>query len=157
MATKPTVLPKWADSDQTDPISLSNNVLTPPPIMQTYGWTYKQFPPRNFLNWLGRYTYRWLDWLKQQEEQAVVTDGNGVGLFVTNNALIMLYATDPINPGRYIMAVGYKGNGGVAPILNVVNSTTLGLGVATASGNYPITGGSSPANLIVCGQSKIIA
>lgn len=154
MATKPSVLPVWADSDQTDPISGQNNVLTPPPEKQQYGWSRLEFPPRNWFNWLGRYTYRWLAWLKQQEEQSVVTDGDGVGLFTTNNALITLCAVNSNNPTSYIFAVGYK-QGGSAPALNVVSNSVLTLGVGTISGDQPIAGASA-ANVIVYGQTKII-
>lgn len=154
MATKPTVLPVWADSDQTDPTSGQNNVLTPPPDKQQYGWNRLEFPPRNWFNWLGRYTYRWLAWLKQQEEQAVVTNGSGVGLFVVPNGLIFLYAVDKVTPANYVFAMGYKASG-VAPVLTKISNNVLDLGVGTISGNQPITGGTS-GNVIAYGQTKII-
>ena len=153
--TKPDQLPMWADQDQVSNVSLQNNVLTPPPALQQYGWTYKQFPPRNFFNWLGRYTYRWIAWLNQQESQSVVTDGNGVGLFITDDALIYLYAVDKLTPANYIVAVGYKG-AGVAPVLNVIDSNVLTLGASTTGGNQIISGGTA-ANIIANGQSKIIS
>jgi len=155
MVSKPSTLPKWADTDVIDPVSGQYNVVEPPPEKQTNGWDRLEYPPRNWFNWLGRYTYRWLNWLKQQEEQAVVTDGNGSGLFVTDNALITLHAVDSTTPANYIYCVGYKGSG-VAPSLTVVSSNILTLGAGTISGDQPISGGTA-ANLIVWGQSKIIA
>ncbi len=152
--TKPDQLPLWADQDLINPISLQNNVLVPPPSMQQYGWTYKQFPPRNFFNWLGRYTYRWLAWLNQQESQSIVTDGNGIGLFPTDDAMIYLYAVDKETPANFIFAVGFKGTGN-APVLNVIDSNVLTLGASTISGDQVISGGTA-ANIIANGQTKII-
>lgn len=154
MVTKPTVLPQWAEQDQTDPVSLQNNVLTPPPEKQQYGWDRLEFPPRNWFNWLGRYTYRWIAWFKQQEEQAVVTDGNGVGLFPVDDALIFIYAVDKVTPANYIFAMGFKGAGST-PTLNVIDNNVLTLGASTISGDQVISGGTA-ANIIAYGQSKII-
>lgn len=153
--TKPDQLPMWADSDQVSTISLQNNVLTPPPALQQYGWTYKQFPPRNFFNWLGRYTYRWLAWLNQQESQSVVTDGDGIGLFPTEDAMIYLYAVDIVTPANYIFAMGYKATG-VAPALNVISNNVLSLGASTTTGDQIISGGTA-SNIIANGQTKLIA
>lgn len=154
MVIKPDQLPMWADSDQVDPISGSNNVLTPPPEKQMYGWARLDYPVRNWMNWLGRYAYRWIAWLDQQEQQAVVSNGNGVGLFVTPDALITLTAVDTTNTSNFIYAVGYKAAGSV-PVLNVIQNNVLTLGVGTISGNQPISGGSA-SNLVVYAQSKII-
>jgi hypothetical protein len=153
--TKPDQLPMWADQDQVSNVSLQNNVLVPPPALQQYGWTFKQFPPRNFFNWLGRYTYRWLAWLNQQEAQSVVTDGNGIGLFITDGAMIYLYAVDKVTPANFIFAIGFKGSG-VVPVLNVIANNVLTLGASTTGGNQIISGGTA-ANIIANGQSKIIS
>src|SRR5260221_13832836 len=96
--TKPDQLPMWADQDQVSNVSLQNNVLVPPPALQQYGWTYKQFPPRNFFNWLGRYTYRWLAYLSQQEAQSVVGAGTGQTYFDSvNGGLAYIYVVDTGN------------------------------------------------------------
>jgi len=153
MVEKPTVFPVWAEQDQVDPVSLQNNVLTPPPEKQQYGWS-RQFPPRNWFNWLARYTNRWLQWLSQQESQSIVTDGNGVGLFPTDGALVILYAVDSANPTHFIFATGYK-QAATNVALNVIDSDTLTLGSATTTGNQPISGG-TPSDIIVYGQTKII-
>lgn len=68
----PSVLPKWADQDIIDPISNQNNVTTPPVTEQNLGWGFKEFPPRQWFNWLGRYTYRWLAYLKQNDSKSTV-------------------------------------------------------------------------------------
>lgn len=67
---EPTTLPTWAVLDQVDPTSNQNNVLTPPPQQQQYGWGFHEFPPRNWFNWLGRYTYQWLAYFKQQNPRS---------------------------------------------------------------------------------------
>lgn len=156
MATKPATneLPKWADTDTTDPVSGQNNVIEPPPEKQESGWERLEYPPRNWFNWLARYTYRWLLWFKQQEEQAVITDGNGVGLFPTDGALITLHAVDSATPANFIYAVGYKG-AAANPVLNVVDSNVLTLGAATVTGDQAISGGTA-GDIIAWGQTKII-
>ena len=155
MATKPTVLPKWADGVAVDPISGQQNVTTPPTEKQNAGWDRLEFPPRNWFNWLGRYTYRWLNWLKQQEEQAIITNGAGEGLFPTDGALITLYAVDITIPTDYLVAVGFK-ESGVAPVLTVTHSNTLTKGASDVTGKQAIATGSGDANIIIWGQSKII-
>ena len=153
MATKPTVLPKWANIDVADQVSGQNNVIEPPQEKQDSGWARLEYPPRNWFNWLGRYTYRWLDWLKQQEEQAVITDGNGVGLFPTDSALITLHAVDSVTPANYIYAVGFKGVG-ANPVLTVLNNNVLTLGASTITGDQIVSGGAA-GDIIIWGQSKI--
>lgn len=154
MVSKPTTLPKWAENDVVDPISQQNNVLEPPTEKQDEGWSRLEFPPRQWFNWLSRWVYRWILWFKQQEEQSVVTDGDGVGLFVTDDSLIEIVAVDKVTPANYLYAVGYKGAGS-APVLNVIDSNVLTLGAGTIGGDQPISGG-TPSNVIVYGQTKII-
>lgn len=154
MVSKPPQIPNWATNNIVDPTSGQPNVVTPPPEKQTYGWSFKEFPPRQWFNWLGRYTAQWINWFNQQESQSVVTDGNGLGLFLTDTALITLYAVSKNNPTSYIVATGYKAPG-VAPVLNVVSSSVLTLGVGTIAGDQPISGASA-ANVIVYGQTKVI-
>lgn len=156
MADKPDQLPQWAELDQVDSVSQQNNVLVPPPEKQNYGWARLEFPPRNWFNWLGRYTYRWLRWFDQQESQSVVTDGNGTLLFTTENALIEIVAIDTTNPDNYLRAVGYKAAGS-APVFATgsIDANVLGLGSGTITGDQPITGGTA-GDIIVYGQSKII-
>lgn len=153
MADKPTVVPLWAMDNVVDPLTGIPNVQTPPIEKQNNGWIL-QFPPRQWFNWLARYTAEWILWLKQQEEQNIVTNGDGVGLFPTDGALITLTAIDSTTPANYIYAVGYKG-AGVDAVLNVIDSNGLTLGTPTITGDFPITGG-TPANVIVYGNSKVI-
>lgn len=154
MVSKPSTLPKWAENDVVDGVSGENNVIEPPAEKQNIGWSRLEYPPRNWFNWLGRYTYRWLNWLKQQEEQAVVTDGNGVGLFPTDDALITLHAVDSTTPANYLVAVGYKASA-TNPALTVIASNTLTLGAATVTGDQAISGGTA-GDIIAWGQTKII-
>lgn len=161
MVSKPSTLPKWAENDVVDNVSGENNVIEPPAEKKNIGWSRLEYPPRNWFNWLGRFTYRWLNWLKQQEEQAVVTNGDGVGLFPTDGALITFYAVDIVDPTHYLVATGYKASA-TNPVLTVTSSDTLTLdtGNFTVTGNAPITtatiSSSDPDNCIIWGQSKII-
>ncbi len=147
MATKPDQLPIWADLDQVDPVSQSNNVLTPPPAWQSYGWIRGQFPPRNWFNWLGRYTYRWIKWLNQQESQAVVTDGTGAtpSYPLVFPGLAYIYVVDtgnsanvyhgmvylPASPGSPVPFVDIKKVGITTPQVAVDGSVTISGGTGT--------------------------
>lgn len=155
MVLKPTILPEWAENDVVDPVSGQNNVLEPPTEKKLEGWARLEFPPRNWFNWLGRYTNRWLSFLKQQEELAILTDGNGGGLFPYDGSvgtLITLTAVDLTNPANYIFAVGAK-IPGVAPALTVVSNNVLTLGAGTLAGDQIINGGTA-SNILAWGQTK---
>lgn len=99
--------------------------------------------PAQWANWLFNRIFKHIN-------RDVVTDGNGVGLFVTENAMIRLEAFDIADPNKYLVAIGYKA-AGVAPSLKVISSATLTLGTGTINGNQPITGG---ANVKVVGYSR---
>lgn len=155
MVSKPTELLVWADQDVIDPVSGQNNVLTPPTEKQQVGWVRQEYPVRQWMNWIGRMSGRWIAYLKQQEEQSIVTNGNGVSLFPYDGALITLTAVDRSNPANYLFAVGYKA-ASQKPTLNIVVANVLGIDVANATltGTVPITGGTA-SNIIAWGQTKL--
>ena len=97
---------------------------------------------------------QWLNWLFQKLfkhiNRDVVSDATGVGLFVTENAMIRLEAFDIADPNKFLVAIGYKAPG-VAPSLKVIQSATLTLGTGTVNGNQPIVGG---ANVKTVGYSR---
>lgn len=80
MATKPTVLPKWAEDDQVDPVSGESNVYEPPENRKLSGWNRREIPPRQWLNWLARYYYRWILWAKEEIERLLSSAFAGRGL-----------------------------------------------------------------------------
>lgn len=59
MADRPQDFPRWAELDKTDPESGQQNVIEPTESRKDYGWDYQELPPRQFLNWLGRTSYKW--------------------------------------------------------------------------------------------------
>lgn len=63
---QPDEFPDWATMDQVDPVSHINNVVSAPLEMQESGWLRQQFPPRQWFNWLARYTGLWIRYLNQQ-------------------------------------------------------------------------------------------
>jgi hypothetical protein len=67
---QPTEFPDWATQDQTDPVSHINNVVTPPLEMQQSGWHRQEYPPRQWFNWLARFTGKWIRYLNQQAGSA---------------------------------------------------------------------------------------
>jgi hypothetical protein len=79
MATKPTKLPQWAalsdgsDNDVVDGVSGKNNVVEPTLGQKELGWTFKQFPPRQFFNWLARLTFQWLKYVDDSINQELNT------------------------------------------------------------------------------------
>jgi hypothetical protein len=64
--TRPTEFPAWATSDQVNPTSGQNNVVTPDAAHKTFGWDFKEKPPRQYFNWLGRLQYEWSLWFDQE-------------------------------------------------------------------------------------------
>lgn len=152
MVSKPSTLPMWAENDVLDPISGQYNVVEPPTEKKTNGWSLGEQPARNYLNWLGRFAYRWIAWFKQQEEMKVVTSATGVGLFPLNDAVITLTAVDLADKTKYIQAFGIK-IAGANPNWSVTNAAGLSFGAATITGNQAVTGG---ANVVITGESSVI-
>jgi hypothetical protein len=127
------------------------NITQPPDAVMSAGFipataTSRGQPlPAQWLNWIFNRIFKHIN-------RDVVTDNLGVGLFVTENAVIRLEAFDIANPARFIIAVGYKA-AGAAPVLTVVSSATLTLGTPTINGNQPVNGG---ANVRIVGYSRQI-
>lgn len=99
--------------------------------------------PAQWLNWLFNHLFRHIN-------RDVVSDASGVGLFVTENAMIRLEAFDIADSNKYLVAIGYKAFG-LAPSLKVISSATLTLGTGMVNGTQPITGG---ANVKTVGYSR---
>ena len=99
--------------------------------------------PAQWLNWLVNRLFKHIN-------RDVVTDNLGVGLFVTENAMIRLEAFDIADPNKYLVAIGYKADG-VAPSLKVISSATLTLGTGTINGDQPVIGGT---NVKIVGYSR---
>ena len=125
------------------------NIAQPPDAVMTSGFIPEtaaargQPLPAQWLNWLFHKVFRHIN-------RDVVSDGTGVGLFKTENAMIRLEAFDIADPNKFLVAIGYKASGS-APSLKVVSSATLTLGTGTISGNQPIVGG---ANVKTVGYSR---
>lgn len=132
------------------------NVEAPPDSLFLSGFIPEQAGARGmplvaqWLNYLFRQLYRYTNRIK-------ITDGNGVGLFPYLNSTISLQVIDTGDVSKFLYAIGYRSADPAAlPFLRIVNSSGLTLGTATASGNYPINGGSSAANLKLTGINNSI-
>jgi hypothetical protein len=149
----------WAEEDELEPIVNNYNVVDPPPEKQLAGWSYKEFPPRNWLNWLARWTYRNLAYLIQQEKLEVMAGATGVGLFPLPPAgfsLCILYAVDIAVPANYVFAIG-SNNGGTINFAYKQNNVLDIPSNPIVGPDVPISGGSGPNNVLVCGQTKAVA
>ena len=153
---RPTILPVWAVQDQIDVDSLQNNVLTPPVEMQQYGWQRLQFPPRNWFNWLARYTYQWLAYLSQQDAQSTATSDNTGAtpiVDVVNGGMALIFVIDTTTPANYYEGITYippAYGGGTS--FTTIASSTLTVGTIAANGGVIVSGGSG--SYIVYGQMK---
>ena len=149
--TRPTVLPVWATDDQVDPVSQSNNVLTPPPQLQQYGWPRGAFPPRNFFNWLGRQTYLCLAYLMQQAGFSTTTSNNTgtvplVDVVNGGIATITIVDTDPASTALFYQGTVYVPPGYSSGTLtfNSIASASLSPSVIAANGGVTASGGIGP-------------
>lgn len=158
MIPQPSVFPVWAAQDQIDPISGQNNVLTPPTAQQQFGWVRQQFPPRNWFNWLGRYTNQWIQYLAQQQNQAVIADGTGTTpLFnFTTGGLCVLWVVDTGATSNFYNGMAYFPPLSASPVaLNTINSSVLSVGTGIqTNGTVTISGGTGP--YICWGQTKTL-
>lgn len=159
MVSKPTIFPKWADQTRVDPISGQENVTTPPAEKQNYGWNFNEQPPRNWFNWLGRYTYRWLQYLAQMNDQEVTTtDATGATtLFdVVNGGMCLVYIIDTGAFSTWYEGITYippSYSSGTTTFRQVAaNGSTLTIGAISAGGGITVSGGTG--NYVIYGKTK---
>jgi hypothetical protein len=62
---KPDEVPEFAKNDIVDPSTGQNNVAEPPTSKKNAGWAWQEKPARNWMNWLHRKTYQWIDYFNQ--------------------------------------------------------------------------------------------
>lgn len=148
MIARPTIYPQWATDDIVDPSSGQNNVVTPPTEKQTDGWDLKEFPPRQWFNWLGRYTYLWIKWLDQQQQTLRVNDGSGASpIFpnITVGGLAILSVVDTGNPALFYQGMAYIPPALATPVtLLEIKSATLTVSTISITGVVTVTGGTGP-------------
>ena len=155
MVSKPSILPQWAESDVVDPISGQNNVLEPPTEKQDEGWDRLEFPPRQWFNWLARYTYRWLSWFNQQEEQSRVIANTDVIADVVTGGMCIIYAIDTAVPANFYHGIAYIPPSPGGPItVTEIDSSTLTVSTINVAGEITVSSGTGP--YIVYGQMKTI-
>jgi len=157
MVSKPTTLPKWAENDVQDPVSGQYNVIEPPPEKQLSGWARLEFPPRNWFNWLARFTYRWLQWLDQQESQSRTVDNTGADAVcdTTTGGLCKINIIDTTTPANSYVGIAYVPPSPGGPItITKIGGITLTVSTISAVGIMTVAGGSG--NYIINGQMKTI-
>jgi hypothetical protein len=159
MATKPTVYPTWAESNVVDPTSGQNNVTTPPLDKQEFGWAFTEKPPRNWFNWLGRYTSLWIKWLAQQEAQSTtVNQANAATtpiVDIATGGMVIIYAVDTDTPANYFHGIAYVPPSPGAPVTVTIISNNV-LTVSTISVTGVVTVAGSGGNYILNGQMKTV-
>lgn len=154
--TRPVIYPVWATEDVVDPVSGQNNVVTPPTEKQTNGWDLSEFPPRQWFNWLGRYTYEWIAWLDQQQQaqQTLVANaGNSytVQIFpnVTVGGLALLAIVDQGAATNFYQGTAYIPPSPGSPVtLNTIASSVLTVSTISITGVVTVSGGTGPYLLV---------
>ena len=65
--TEPTTdLPKWANLNPTDPVSLQDAIVEPSTSKKNDGFIFKERPPRQDFNWFFNLAGLWNAWFKQE-------------------------------------------------------------------------------------------
>jgi hypothetical protein len=111
--TKPTTLPAWATLDVVDPTSGKNNVVEPSLTIKNRGWDFKEKPPRQWWNWLGRITSAWITWLSQWFTGAVNIIDYGAdptGILSSDAALTAAFAAGNsifVPAGTYLITASH--------------------------------------------------
>lgn len=62
---KPTYIPEWATDDVYNAETETYNVVTPDAAKIELGWNAYEKPPRNYMNWLQRGNYQWIEYFEQ--------------------------------------------------------------------------------------------
>lgn len=77
--TRPTKKPEWAMNDVEQTIVYEgetyvvNNVVEPSAAKKLSGWLYQDIAIRNYMNWLGRTTCEWINYLDAPDVHTVAT------------------------------------------------------------------------------------
>ena len=154
--TPPSALPLWAVQNQIDPVSLQNNVLVPPAVMMQYGFYRKQFPPRQWFNWLFRTINDWIAYLSQQSGQTIVTDGTGAtpAFDVVHGGLATIQVIDTGAPSNFYTGLAYLPPSPGSPTAwnTTATSSTLTVSSISVTGTVTVTGGTGP--YIVVGETN---
>jgi hypothetical protein len=106
MVEKPDKLPVWASEDTYNDTTCQYNVVEPPQDKKRSGWDYLEFPVRNWMNWLQRKTYEWLDFLSKEQARRIIIRGAAIKP-VLGNQLLMLYVTCESDSGIFYVGIGY--------------------------------------------------
>lgn len=69
MIADPIILPEFARLDYNNGFASGASVLEPNDLKKDTGWMYGEEPDREYFNWLARYTYLNLKFLKQQNNE----------------------------------------------------------------------------------------
>ena len=77
---KPTERPRWASD-------VSADVITPSGAKQNTGWV-QEYPPLQFFNWLGKFTYQWLDYLEKHTDASLGGGGELVAIEIAAGVLL---------------------------------------------------------------------
>lgn len=133
MVTRPTIYPKWADQDQVDPVSGQLNATEPPAQRADSGWARREIPPRQWMNWLHRWTYRWLLWFEQETDRnTAALNGNTSAptpeVLMRRDSDGRVQAADPVDP-QDVVTKNYLDPAGTSQLLATNGYTTLPSGV----------------------------
>jgi len=120
---RPSAYPEWAQNDVVNPTSGQNNVVAPDAAHKSDGWEFKEKPPRQYFNWLGRQQENWTRYLEAAGCEKIqgmkvtrtsasvwILDGRARGIGGNQDAITL---PAPIEKGIGTWAIG-NGTGGVA-------------------------------------------
>ncbi len=121
--TRPTEYPEWAQTDVVNPTSGQNNVVAADSAHKALGWDFKEKPPRQYFNWLGRLQEQWSRYNEAASCERVqglfcsrsastlgVQEGRARGIGGNQDAIVVSSAISK-NLGTWALGTG---NGGVA-------------------------------------------
>ena len=154
---EPTEIPNWATSNAVDPISGQPNVVTPPLEKQDKGWAFGEFPPRQWFNWLGRYTAQWINYFRAFTGQSlVVTNAGTTAAFnMITGGMAIVYVIDTSTPANSYHGIAYIPPNAVSPVtVTKLGGTTLTVSTISVAGIITAAGGSG--NYLIYGQMKTI-
>lgn len=69
MIIKPPIFPEYAREDQNTGALGGANIVEPSESLKDSGWIYDEYPPAEIFNWLHRYTYLWLMYHEQTNNE----------------------------------------------------------------------------------------
>lgn len=91
---KPTHFPDWATEEEVDGVSGQLNRVEPPSSSKESGWTRREIPPRQWMNWILWKISLWIRFFEERENRPETFEVSSLPSATTLGAGKIIYVSD---------------------------------------------------------------